>query len=122
MDKAFLLGMIVGFGIGGLATIIISVVTAMIYDKECKKMTYFVAILFINTCIVSFVYKYGYKCGVEDSIKRHATNLHLPDKCDGCKKIKPVVTNLEHDRFGKVTTVNIGCSKFGSCGGRRDKE
>jgi hypothetical protein len=72
--------------------------------------------------IVYGCYKYGYKCGIKDSLKRHATNLQLPDKCDGCKKIKPVITNLEHDRFGRVIAVTIGCSKFGTCGGRRDKE
>ena len=85
-------------------------------------MVYLIIRIILSAIIVLSVYHYGVYEGKKLCEKKQLTQLYLPEKCDGCKKIKPVVSNLKHDRFGKVTGVCIGCSKFGTCGGRKDKE
>ena len=84
-------------------------------------MLIFIGRIAVSALVVIFVYMFGYNEAKKDLGKEAKTNLCLGDRCDGCKKIKPVVSNLEHDRFGRVTKVHISCSKIGSCKGRKDE-
>ena len=76
--------------------------------------------LVISFTIIMGAYYFGKKEGKEEETGR-LTKLCLREECYGCKKIKPVISNLEYDtRKGKIRSINIGCSKALTCRGRKD--